>query len=282
MAMILPTEVMLQPYVECLWVGRRQPAAGREPVLPTGVMHIAIRLEGGDVQLYDDVASSSPLQSGDALVAGARASPYWKDASVATLTIGAQLRPGSARALFGVSAAELCGRHVTLDDVWGEDGRRLREALHEAADARARVAVLQTALVARLTTAVDIHPSVTEMLARLHAAPSMERLPVVEGISERHFIARFRDATGLSPKRYARVRRFQHLLSMLRAEPNLSLAELATQAGYSDQSHCNRDFVELSGTTPHVWRLQLRSRQQSSTSTDRAEGQFCPRPAPPG
>ncbi|WP_187775554.1 helix-turn-helix domain-containing protein [Luteimonas suaedae] len=267
--MILLPSARLRPYVASLWVGERPVAPDREQVLPTGTMHIALRLQGGPVRLYGDRGSTCVQHAGDALVAGARAGSYWKDASVPTRTVGVQLRPGAARALFGASAAEFSDRHVPLDDAWGRDGTWLREALHEARDPHAQLAALEAALLARLAPRA-MHPSVARALAQIRAIPSAERLPAVAGISQRHFIAQFREATGLSPKRYARVCRFQYLLRLMEAGRGHPLAELASAAGYSDQSHCNREFLALAGTTPHAWQLQRRARPPAPPMPRRA------------
>ena len=71
------------------------------------------------------------------------------------------------------------------------------------------------------------------------------------GWSRRHVTERFRRQLGLSPKAYARLLRFEHASSLLGEPPaGRTLAEVATEAGYYDQSHLSRDFVALAGMTP--------------------------------
>lgn len=70
--------------------------------------------------------------------------------------------------------------------------------------------------------------------------------------SHRHFIALFRDATGLAPKRYARLRRFSRVLAQA-ADGAIEWATLAIDYGYCDQAHLTRDFREFSGVSPSVW-----------------------------
>lgn len=259
MSLVLSPCPRLRAYVSSLWVGTRPVAAGRERVLPSGGMHLAIRLRGGPVRIYDGAGAERPQSVATALVAGVRTTPYWKDADAATHTIGVQLRPGAAIALFGVSAAELVERHVGLDGLWGTGGGRLRDALLDATDSCARLALLETALLQRLRPR-GMHPAVARALERMHAAPSAARLPDVDGISQRHFIARFRDATGLSPKRYARLHRFGRLVQGLQAGDGRRLSELALAAGYSDQAHCSREFREFAGISPQAWRRERGSK----------------------
>lgn len=68
--------------------------------------------------------------------------------------------------------------------------------------------------------------------------------------SHRRFITLFREAVGLTPKRYCRVLRLQHVLSRLRSAQEPDLAALAAQGGYSDQAHFTHEFREIAGLTP--------------------------------
>ncbi len=72
--------------------------------------------------------------------------------------------------------------------------------------------------------------------------------------SHRHFIARFSEAVGLSPKRYARLVRFGRVLLRLERQKETGLAEIAQDAGYADQAHFNRDFRRFSGISPGEYR----------------------------
>lgn len=255
MGLILPPLPALRPYVESVWASRqdRSVASGREHALPSGRMHLAVRLDGVPVRLFSDADDLTGEIIGDAVVAGARAGYYIKDVSLPTRSIGVQLRPGAAVALFGVSAAALQGRHVTLDQLWGADAERLRERVYEARDTHAQLDVLQSMLLARLRVIHALHPAVAEALARMETT-DIGSLVAASDSSHRHFIARFRDATGLSPKRYARVLRFRRLLQAFAADPARPWTDLALGAGYSDQSHCSREFREFAGTTPQAYR----------------------------
>jgi len=72
------------------------------------------------------------------------------------------------------------------------------------------------------------------------------------GYSHRALIGLFAGAVGLTPKRYARVRRFHGALR--RAVPDASWADIAADLGYSDQAHFVREFREFAGVTPSGYR----------------------------
>ena len=244
----------LRPYVATVWASEEAVTAPvRQYALPSGEMHLAIRLDGTAVRLFDDVDDVVGHVVGDAVVAGARAGYYIKEPPAQSHTIGAQLRPGAAQALFGVSAAALSGRHVALDALWGADAARLRERLAGAPCIDRRLSVLQSMLLSRLRPIRGLHPGVALALAQLDVVPSVASLVDASGVSHRRFIALFRAATGLSPKRYVRVLRFRRLLDEFRAGAERPWIDLALTAGYSDQSHCIREFREFAGVTPQAY-----------------------------
>ena len=62
---------------------------------------------------------------------------------------------------------------------------------------------------------------------------------------------RFRTQLGLAPKAYARIVRFQRAVGLLGGvRDGHTLADVAIECGYYDQSHLSRDFVALAGCTP--------------------------------
>ena len=76
----------------------------------------------------------------------------------------------------------------------------------------------------------------------------MANLVDASGYGATRFKSRFAAELGLTPKQFIRLVRFRQVLDSL--HPDRSLAAVALAAGYGDQSHMNRDFRELGGTTP--------------------------------
>lgn len=243
----------LRPFVEAVWASATShPVAPREHVLPCGGMHLAIRLDGHPLRLYRDGSDDAGQVVSDAVVAGASASFYIKDTSQPTRSVGVLLRPGAAQALFGCDADALASRHVALQDLWGSQAVRLCERLNECADEAGRVELVQSALLARLRPVRAMHPAIAQTLQGLATGAPVRALVAASGCSHRTLLARFRAATGLTPKAYARVLRFQRAARALARGQRL--ADVAYDAGYSDQAHFNREFRALSGMTPQAYR----------------------------
>ena len=253
----LPSPV-LRPFVALIWASDAPSAKPfappvREHLLPSGGMHIVFRTSDGPLRIFgpDEIARAQPV--GAALVGGARSRYYVRELSAPSSSVGAVLRPGAAQLLLGASADELAERHTLLEDLWGASARSVREQLLEARRSEDRLAILEATLAARLPRVHAMHPAIASVLEAMHRLPSVESLVRQGGLSHRSFIAHFRRAVGLAPKTYLRVLRFQHALRLLRRGNPMSLAAVAADAGYSDQSHFHREFVELAGATPMAY-----------------------------
>ncbi|HEY3466267.1 MAG TPA: helix-turn-helix domain-containing protein, partial [Amycolatopsis sp.] len=103
-------------------------------------------------------------------------------------------------------------------------------------------------LVARRGATPD--PRVLAAVRSLGTAARTSDLAV--GISERSVRRHLVHAVGAGPKQVHRIRRFQRFLRLLEplAARRTSLARVAAELGYADQSHLGRDCRRLSGSSP--------------------------------
>lgn len=69
------------------------------------------------------------------------------------------------------------------------------------------------------------------------------------GWSQRRLELAFREQIGLTPGAIVRMARFRRAVGLL-VRGELALAELADHCGYYDQSHFNREFRAVTGTSP--------------------------------
>jgi AraC family transcriptional regulator len=92
----------------------------------------------------------------------------------------------------------------------------------------------------------------------LDASPTLEQMAAVTRLSVYHFARQFKHATGLPPHQYVILRRIERAKQLLQAGTGLSLAEVAANAGFSDQSQFCRHFKRLVGVTPGRFRMPAR------------------------
>jgi len=254
----------LRPFVRTVWAtdaaGTTPPAADRETVLPTGTMHLAIRLSGPPFAFFDQPGARIGRALGYAVVGGARAGPYWRDVSGPSSSLGAQLQPGACRPLLAVLADELAGRHTPLESLWGRTVDEMRDRLREPESLQAKLDLFESILADRLPRVHGLHPAVAQALESFTRTDAVREVVRLTGYSHRGFIRRFHEAVGLTPKLYCRVQRFQRLLARIAADPDVPWAESALDAGYCDQQHLNREFRMFAGLTPGEYRASSPTR----------------------
>jgi len=93
--------------------------------------------------------------------------------------------------------------------------------------------------------------------AHLSERMHLTELAAAAGVSVSHFAREFKHSVGVTPHYYIVQRRVERAQAML-ARTDLSVAEIALAAGYSDQSHLTRQFRQILGMTPRSFRWSQR------------------------
>ncbi|MFD7165386.1 AraC family transcriptional regulator [Streptomyces violascens] len=162
-----------------------------------------------------------------------------------------RLSPVIARAILGVSPAELDGTAVPLHDLWGREASRIREQLGEVSPWQDRFALTDALLARRHEAGPAVDPEVAWAWHRIVSSRGLTRvdgLAAEVGWSRKRLWSRFRSQLGLPPKRAVKLVRFDHAAHRLVA--GVGTARVAADAGYADQSHLHRDVMAFTGATP--------------------------------
>lgn len=225
-----------------------QGMAHRSRALPRGAATVIIDLDAREQVDFYAADATTRLQVGAAFIAGAGVTSYVTQIDAAQTVLTIHFRPGGAAAFLPAPQHDLEDECVSLEAVWGRAASTLRARLIEAASVPERIALLESFLLARMRSR---DPAVQ---AVLHAAERRPSLRVADactltGLSARRLITSFRSEVGLTPKTYLRVRRFQAAMRLLDAG-DVRGARIATDLGYFDQAHFNREFRSFTAMTP--------------------------------
>ncbi|HEY4110782.1 helix-turn-helix domain-containing protein [Puia sp.] len=93
-------------------------------------------------------------------------------------------------------------------------------------------------------------------------------LPVSQVAAAAHATVRtlerkFKQSSGYSVKDVSGLMRFEQVRNQLWLYPNSSIAGLAHELGYTDQSHLSREFKRYSGTTPAAFARKAKKSKQA-------------------
>lgn len=254
-----PPKAALRPFITLLWASdgasRTSIDFKREQVLPTGAMHVAIRLEGAPLRLFADAADTEGTTIGAAVIGGVRDTAYIKEVATHAPMVGALLRPGVVDLLSGTPAGELAGCHTRLEDLWPSTHLlELHERLANAASLDFRVVIFEEMLGRRLPRLGGVDPLISHALQRFAGRASVAEVVAECGFSHRHLVRVFTEAVGVPPKTWLRIVRFNRTLDQLCRTQGSSLADIAAVQGFADQAHLTREFRAISGVTPGNYR----------------------------
>ncbi|MFI5608659.1 helix-turn-helix domain-containing protein [Amycolatopsis sp. NPDC051903] len=157
-----------------------------------------------------------------------------------------RLEPAVAAAALGPDLGEA----VALADVWGRDGARFEDRLRSTASWEARFA-LAAEFVQRRLGSRFVDPEVARTWRRTltsHGRARVEGLASEVGWSRKRLWSRFRAQLGITPKRAARLVRFDHAAHLLASGG--APADVAAASGYADQSHLHHEVRAFTGLTP--------------------------------
>ena len=222
-------------HFQCVWSNALLPdRGGLAAVVPDGCVDI-IWIDGELMVAGPDVvAALSPLTGGSTV-------------------IGVRFRPGAAHRWLGLPMSEISGGQVPLGEFWGARAREIGQKIGDAPSTAERMRAMEAALSG---IAPDVEPPPPDMgfafnaLKTESAGPGMAVILDRLDVSPRTLRRRCQEAFGYGPKTLDRILRFQRFLSLARRSEEPRLADLAFEAGYSDQPHLTREVQRLSGFSP--------------------------------
>ena len=137
------------------------------------------------------------------------------------------------------------------------------QATDDAAPLALQSAVLELVALACRAEGGERRPAwLQRVLQRLHDAPlempSLNELAALAGVHPSHLARSFQRMKGVSVGEYQRGLRIELARKAL-GDRQRSIAEIAAEAGFSDQSHFARVFRRATGQTPREFRQKLQS-----------------------
>ena len=233
----------LASQVEAIWSLRGHADGESQRVLPDGCAELILNFADPVTQ-----ETGGPVEQPALMFVGQLTGPFDIRPTGRVDLLGIRFRPGGAAGLTPVPQHELVDRSVPLADIAKDVAGRLAPAFdQEDQDERIRIATaaLQHA-VAPDTTSVGAS---ADAIVRAWGMIPVGRLAAGAGIGMRQLERRFLEEVGMTPKRLARISRFQRVFRAMEEKPS-GWTQVAHECGYYDSSHLIRDFHEFAGGPP--------------------------------
>ncbi|WP_193072353.1 helix-turn-helix domain-containing protein [Brevibacterium sp. FME37] len=226
--------------------------AGTHLGLPSGALTFIVAINQPLQQYFPE---ADTVESFDVLLAGLHLWPTLIAHNGAMSGIQINFTPFAPRAFFASPAVEFAHHSVELGDIAQPIAAELHERVNTAPTWSQRFDAIDDVLLRAIRDDLGPRAEVVEswrQIARSHGGLPVSLVADEVGWSRRHLNGQFRAEFGIGPKEAARVIRFDRARKIISAGKS-PLAEVAAVCGYTDQSHLNRDFRLLTGTSPTGW-----------------------------
>jgi len=169
------------------------------------------------------------------------------------LMISVDLQPGALYRLTGFVSSEFTNQYVDAEAVFSNGIREVNERLAESTDYSAMVAIIDSyfmqLLKKRATEAVALDRVIQQTITKADEW-TIDQLSRQAFLSPRQLERKFYDRTGVSPKLFLRIARFNRSYWMRLKKPELSWFSIAIACGYTDYQHLSKEYKEFANTTP--------------------------------
>lgn len=245
---------LLQQYVKSILYCRDyNPISQKERLLPNGLSQLIINLGNRTFRHFEGSNNNKEREYPSMIIAGIQTKNIFLDSTSRLSTMHVVLRPGALPALFNIPAHAFKNQMVALDTIVGSGMTALRERLIETTNPEDKFKLLEAFLLSQLDCTYQPNPSVMFSIKQLknrNGALSVKEIRDKVGYSQRHFSELFKKLLGVTPKHYARICRFQGVLSSIQGIKEPDWASIAINSGYYDQPHFIHDFKSFSGLSP--------------------------------
>lgn len=172
------------------------------------------------------------------------------------LVIQIIFQPGALYRLTGIPLMELNNEYLQADYVFTKDIEFVNEQLYHAKNYTEMVAIANQfvlKLVKRVVKDKHSIDTICQWMLKKGVAISLDWLARESRLSIKQFERNFKERTGINPKLFSRLIRFDNAFRTKNAQPHLDWLSVAIDCNYYDYQHLVRDYKDFTGLSPKVF-----------------------------
>ncbi|WP_315818503.1 helix-turn-helix transcriptional regulator [Paraflavitalea speifideaquila] len=249
----------LNQYVKCYYIYESNSSvAFEDTVFPSGNMEIIFNLGEGHWQtaVDDHYITTPPIELWGQIVRPLAIKSIGKNTM-----LGIRLYPHAAACFMNEKADLFTNQVVSFADVADKAVNTLHATLLEIPAWNKRIELVEAFLLHKLSLTekklnkLAVVNDIMNELKQPDFFDNLENVASRYGITSRYLQKLFLQYTGLTPKLYSKINRFQRSLQLI-TQNDTSLTSIAYDSGYFDQSHFIREFKSFTGYTPSGYSIE--------------------------
>lgn len=170
-------------------------------------------------------------------------------------TIMVAFHPIGAKAVFNMPMYEINNEVINISLLNDPQLSVLEQQLQETCDNRTCVNHIENFLLKRIFKNKDYnYKRLASVLQTINSGEyEIPQLANCACLGYKQFKRIFSDYTGINPKDFVNIKRFQKASKMLQLNPELSISQLSSECNYHDKSHLIKAFKKYTGHTPREY-----------------------------
>lgn len=249
----------LKKYVKCYFIYESSiDCISEDTVFPNGCMEIIFNLGCGKWQtlVRDEYVTTPSIELWGQLIQPLPIRSIGKNNM-----LGVRFLPHASAFFLDEKIEQFNNKVVDFGDLSGRGAKDLHQRLLNTSGAKERISLVEEFLLHKLSISerkarkFEVVHDIMHEIKRDDFLENIHSIASRYGISSRYLQKLFIQYTGLTPKLYTKISRFQNSLQLV-GRKDATLTSIAYDCGYFDQSHFIREFKSFTGITPSVYSPQ--------------------------
>lgn len=193
------------------------------------------------------------LSNQKAIFVGQQTDVFYRYPGNKFLAVQVIFQPGALHLLKNIASGELTNQIIDAEDIFGNATRQVNEELFYAENYKEMIAIVEQFLVKLIKAGKPKkHPvnEIGKMMMYEKEDFSIDKFLKAACLSHRQFDRKFKEYTGISPKHFLQLIRFDRAFRMKNRLPKKDWLSIALHCGYHDYQHLAKDYKEFTGCTP--------------------------------
>jgi len=245
-----PPSDILKPYIKCYYIFESgSDIEFEDTVFPSGEMEVIFNLGQG---IWESSVENKFYRNPPIELWGQITKPLTIKSKGRHTMLGIRFLTHSAAYFFNDEIGMFNDQVSDLCEIIGSPVKILHSQLLETAGLNRRIELLEDFLMKRFAGTEKKSFKIDKVANILTSIKNLGNIASTHCITPRYLHKLIYQHTGLSPKSFNKINRFQLSLRLV-AKNEQPFTSIAYDCGYFDQSHFIRDFKSFTGVTPSAY-----------------------------
>lgn len=164
--------------------------------------------------------------------------------------------PGALYRITGISSSDITNQYIDAETVFSTELRLVNEQLSHAKGYNAMIEIANTFMRQLIKRQQKPKLLIDDAIPLLQSAKGKITLDILAKeacLSTKQLERRFKERTGVNPKLFERIVRFDKAFRLKNSRPGLDWLRIAIECNYHDYQHLSKEYKDFTGFAPKAF-----------------------------